>query len=488
MSFLIKTPMELAEFRRNGAVLYFKGGGSSGGGERPATAEEMRLWAAQADSLEKMTGIAMPNLLTGMNNLGVMANESMDGTLANRLRGMAGADASAAMGQGLTGAGQKLERFGATMNRNALGAQMNNAGLQGAAMKANAMNQANVAAEDTKWNRNSALAGLASGQGTQAINGLGALSGQIGQSRQAAQQADAQSMQGYGMMGAYMGNALFKADGGEVRTPDGAPGFASGGGLQMYRPMSMPIVNPMQFGDSSSTDNPNTMSAMGAVAQPIMMMAAADVAKDGMKNMGLDLKGIGSKAWTGFKDALGAGAKTGVAPTVATPGSAAPAASLSEGQLMSDAISQSGIGGGVVSDGAIAELTADGLGGLAPELGAEVAGTAAVEAGGSTLAGTLGAAAPWLIGGYAIGSLLDLWADGGPVPKQGLKRRDYTSAGGKVEGPGTETSDSIPAWLSDGEYVVNAQAMKDPKDAKTVKKINQKGLQKRRAKQAKGVK
>lgn len=30
--------------------------------------------------------------------------------------------------------------------------------------------------------------------------------------------------------------------------------------------------------------------------------------------------------------------------------------------------------------------------------------------------------------------------------------------GGRVEGPGTQTSDSIPAMLSDGEYVINAQA------------------------------
>jgi tape measure domain-containing protein len=30
--------------------------------------------------------------------------------------------------------------------------------------------------------------------------------------------------------------------------------------------------------------------------------------------------------------------------------------------------------------------------------------------------------------------------------------------GGHVSGPGTSTSDSIPAWLSDGEYVVNAKA------------------------------
>ena len=31
---------------------------------------------------------------------------------------------------------------------------------------------------------------------------------------------------------------------------------------------------------------------------------------------------------------------------------------------------------------------------------------------------------------------------------------------GAIEGPGTETSDSIPAMLSDGEFVMNAKAVK----------------------------
>jgi hypothetical protein len=31
---------------------------------------------------------------------------------------------------------------------------------------------------------------------------------------------------------------------------------------------------------------------------------------------------------------------------------------------------------------------------------------------------------------------------------------------GAIEGPGTETSDSIPAMLSDGEFVMNANAVK----------------------------
>lgn len=39
------------------------------------------------------------------------------------------------------------------------------------------------------------------------------------------------------------------------------------------------------------------------------------------------------------------------------------------------------------------------------------------------------------------------------------QRADYTP-GGDVQGPGTETSDSIPAWLSDGEIVHNADAVK----------------------------
>ena len=41
------------------------------------------------------------------------------------------------------------------------------------------------------------------------------------------------------------------------------------------------------------------------------------------------------------------------------------------------------------------------------------------------------------------------WASGG---------MSSFASGGRVRGPGTGTSDSIPAWLSDGEYVVNAQA------------------------------
>ena len=44
----------------------------------------------------------------------------------------------------------------------------------------------------------------------------------------------------------------------------------------------------------------------------------------------------------------------------------------------------------------------------------------------------------------------------------GVDKPVLLAEGGKVNGPGTGTSDSIPAILSDGEYVVNAQAVRRP--------------------------
>lgn len=49
----------------------------------------------------------------------------------------------------------------------------------------------------------------------------------------------------------------------------------------------------------------------------------------------------------------------------------------------------------------------------------------------------------------------------GGVGDGGVGGDSATAAtGGSMSGPGTSTSDSIPAWLSDGEYVLNADAVK----------------------------
>ena len=42
----------------------------------------------------------------------------------------------------------------------------------------------------------------------------------------------------------------------------------------------------------------------------------------------------------------------------------------------------------------------------------------------------------------------------------GIKESQFLAAGGRVVGPGTNLSDSIPAWLSSGEFVISANAAK----------------------------
>jgi len=59
-----------------------------------------------------------------------------------------------------------------------------------------------------------------------------------------------------------------------------------------------------------------------------------------------------------------------------------------------------------------------------------------------------GAAAPRGMGNLPMGG----YADGGDV--------DFPRMNGPISGPGTETSDDIPAMLSDGEFVVNAKAVR----------------------------
>jgi hypothetical protein len=55
------------------------------------------------------------------------------------------------------------------------------------------------------------------------------------------------------------------------------------------------------------------------------------------------------------------------------------------------------------------------------------------------------------------------WIDRAPI---------FRADGGKVVGPGTATSDSIPAMLSAGEFIVKAEAVKQPGVLRVLERIN----------------
>ncbi|WP_205169124.1 phage tail tape measure protein, partial [Burkholderia sp. LMG 13014] len=71
-----------------------------------------------------------------------------------------------------------------------------------------------------------------------------------------------------------------------------------------------------------------------------------------------------------------------------------------------------------------------------------------------------------LLGGVA-GGLSNLFGGGG-----GNAYGFHLATGGQVTGPGTSTSDSIPAWLSNEEFVVNAAAVRRPGVLQLLRAIN----------------
>ena len=143
----------------------------------------------------------------------------------------------------------------------------------------------------------------------------------------------------------------------------------------------------------------------------------------------------------------------------------------------------------------------------ATEAGAAAAGSAAATGAGAaagagaatgaaagvgTLGATLGAAMPWVGAAMAVGSLLELWADGGEVGTQREMTDEEASAafsrafnngevnditaGGRVPGVWTENKDTVPALLVEGEGVLNSEAMALGGE-KVMEELNAKGLE-----------
>lgn len=228
-------------------------------------------------------------------------------------------------------------------------------------------------------------------------------------------------------------------------------------------------------------------SAMGAATNPMTYVNA-------YKN--IDKLNTASQAQEGLADAqsaydatLAAQPAADVAGTVADASSGTAdtinaAVDLANAGEAADAASKAadGVGGGNPVTSVVKGIADIASGRDAGEAVADAAlgyGGAELGAAIGTAAGPVGTVVGGLLGGLLGGSI---FKDGGKVSKPGLRQgRKNLKPGGKVQGPGTETSDDIPAWLSDGEYVLNADAVKmvgkDKLDA-----INERGLAARRGK------
>lgn len=420
-----------------------------GGGDSAYYKEANRLYGVQADTAEFMLGIGQENLPGAVDRYREASLRYDDPEYADRMAGQAATTAQQAIDQTTGTMGRNMARYGFNPASGKWASMSNQNAIQGAAIKAGSVNQALSNVEDKRFGAAkdfySSMVGMPSDAAAQAGNAASGMAS-IGNAKQQGAANEAQGLSNIASLG-YA--ALTMRDGGEVKAMATGGLFAAG-----TRPQPMPPAAPVQ------QQRPVSMNGIRTAGQLIKEgpggFANAMQAKGGkiMENVGnlsgnagLSAEGLGAQASAAGQDLAGAiqsykgAGMNDVAAGLAKGAGDAGTIALNTGAEQGAMLAAQNAG----MEGATA-LTADAMTG------------AAVGEGAGALTGAMAGAAtamPWLAAGAAVGSLLGLFADGGEV--------DDKTAGGSVSGPGSETSDSVDAKLSNGEVVENAQAVKLPR-------------------------
>ena len=456
--------MEPEFFTPPGSKRLYKGGG---GGGTPYYANQDKLFGTQADiatNLYNQYAAYSGQPLQGMAN---MVYDTTSGDYTNRMRGLAGTDAAAAAGMERAATERQMASMGVNPNDPRFSGALRATALGNAANIAAAKNKATQYGDDMAWARSQDFYNSLAGMPSQSASMLASSASGYGQMGNAMQQQSNANMAGYGQFGAQIAGGMFKADGGYIDEPR----FALGGSVGGH---SMPQLGDWRARPSGfKMDDMSAGDKVMAVAAPIAMHAGANALGKHVINPLMD------KAGAAIGDAVGGlfGGSAAGAPAMFGAETAALGSGLAA--TPTTALATNSVGNTALTSTLAAEAAGAGGTSLA-------AGAGAGSAAGAGLASTAAAALPWVGGAYLLGSALDLWADGGPVPhEQPRGLRLDMRQGGATPDIGTETSDSIPAWLSKGEYVVNADAVKDVGKDK-LEKINEKGLKKRYGKRKGG--
>lgn len=318
---------------------------------------------------------------------------------------------------------------------------------QEAANQAGAQNMARRQVEQTGWDRRTGALSLGKGLPAQASNAAanaGSIYGNIANEQMNADQMGSNNIAG--------GVGAIYGIGHNMPNGSGGTGFWKDGGL-----VDRSKIKHLAMGGPAGPPGPAGLSQIMANQGRIPMPQAPQ----GNGVMGSAMQG----AQTGMKIAkMFTGGTQAAAPVTDL-------STLADGvQAAAPVIDATGAGAD-----ALATVGAEQAAAPIVEAGTAAAagGADAAAAGGMAALGPLGWAGLAAMGIYALTRKADggVIHSGGDAPANGI-------GGGKVSGPGTETSDSIPAMLSDGEYVVNADAVKHF-GLDRLEKMNQVGLQKR---------
>lgn len=453
------------------------GGGDSGGGATYYANAE-RLYGTQADTADFMLGIGKGELPGAVDRYKAAALQYQEPAYADRMAGEAATTAQRSIDQTTGTMTRNMARYGINPASGKWAGMNNTNAIQGAAIKAGAVNQSRTNVEDKKFGAAkdyySSMVGMPSDSAAQAGQAASGFAS-IGNAKANQEQNDSAAMGNIASLGY---QALTMKDGGEVkgygvRMAHGGL-FSAGSQPMNLPPTTRPVqqqqqvpMNGMKTTAQLATKGPegfaNQMSAQGGkIMENVGGMTG---------NTELAAQGVGTQATAAGSDLTGAiqsyksagmnEAASGLAAGAGDAGTIAFSTSAEQGAML--AAQNAGLAGAEAA-------TASALGGSAAAGSAGAAGAAG--AAGGAMAG-LATAMPWLAAGYAVGSVLGLFADGGEVDRKNM------IGGGDVSGPGGETDDKIPAWLSDGEFVVNAESVKMPGVKKMLKRVNDAGLEKR---------
>jgi hypothetical protein len=372
--------------------------------------------------------------------------------------GKASADVEQAFGSTMSAQTRAMEAQGISPDQGAFASTNARLMRNKIGMQAGAQNEARQRVEAEGWKRKTGAISLGKGlpaQASDASSAAGRGYANVANTQMNQNQQDSNNMAGIA------GGTI--AAGSMIANPGAY--WADGGYVDRKKVQHLAMGGPagLQHILNNSTNQPQMVQP-----QPNQTLQSgiqgAQMARNGMKLGKMMYDKFGAPTQTPGIGA-GNGAADLDAAAVASEQAAAPADALAAGA------SPMGIEAGAGAVGAESALAA--------ETGATAAATAAETAAAATAAGTeaaalgglaatgVGAPVAALVGAGLLASRL--MASGGRVEGE---------EGGKVDGPGGPTDDKIPAWLSDGEYVINAEAVKHFGIDK-FEKMNKVGLAKR---------
>ncbi len=361
----------------------------SGGGDNYYENQD-RLLGVQADAALELLNAGKPYLSDAVSSFATESKKFSDPAYEEKMVGQAGADAQQAIASNAEAAKRGLERFGINPNSGRFATMTADNAIRGAALETGAKNTARNQVEKMKLASSKDFYSSLVGQQSDAASQVGNSASAYGNMGNAQAQNQNAEMSTWGQaagtgLGIAADNNWFAKDGGKVggwRKPKIKRALGGGAGQGLFN-----------TGNGSVVTRPSSPTSSGN-----LMAKGMNAAKLGM-NLQKAVPNVLGKV--GDKLAMSSN------PTLSNLGMSAQNAEVMLGNTAVPVIEGAADGAAAAT---AAEATNIGMAGAGMDL---MGGTAAAAGGTAASLAPVAAALPWVAGALAIGSMFDMFKDGG---------------------------------------------------------------------------